>query len=50
MEVLIRVLELVLDFWIELVPSLGRELVLCCLTERDDDVVTGAGTGLGDGD
>ena len=49
-----RVLELVLVFWMELVPSRGRELVLCPDTARAEEIVTAAaaevagGTGLPD--
>ena len=51
LELFNNVLVLVLVFWMELVPSLGRELVECCLAEVREDVVevkmTGGG-GLGD--
>ena len=52
LELFNNVLVLVLVFWMELVPSLGRELVECCLAEvREEEVeevkMTGGG-GLGD--
>ena len=51
MDELRRVVVLVLFFWMELVPSLGRELVLCWRAETPYALTTAwGGTGLGLGD
>ena len=51
MDELRRMVELVLFFWMELVPSLGRELVLCWRAETPYAFTTAwGGTGLGLGD